>query len=65
MKNFAELREKVEKSAATTGKYKGVPYRVSKVGSTFSLYVDDEKIDVYVNEKEAVKAAKEFIDLAK
>jgi hypothetical protein len=65
MKTFAVLREKIEKSAGTLGKYKGVPYRVSKIGSTFSLYVDDEKIDVYINEKEAVKAAKEFIDLAK
>jgi hypothetical protein len=64
MKTFAELKEYLSESASTK-KYKGVSYRISKLGSMNTLYVDDEKIDVFRSEAEADKAAKEFIDLSK
>ncbi len=61
MKTFSELREAVQLPEAS-GTYKGTKWKTSKAGSFYSLYVDGEKIDVYKSEKEAEKAAKEFID---
>lgn len=59
MKTFAELKAALEEQSGKTGKYRGVSYRISNN----VLYVDNEKIDVYKNEKEAEKAAKEFIQM--
>lgn len=61
MKTFKELQEALTEA---TGKYKGSSYKISKLGSMHTLYVDNEKIDVYRSKEEAEKAAKEFIDLS-
>lgn len=63
MKTFAELKAYLEENKTTKGKYKGSSYKVVTMGSLNTLYVDDEKIDVYKTSKDAVKSAKEFIDL--
>ncbi len=65
MKSFSELKTFLENKNDHSGIYKGKKYRISKLGSSNTLYVNNEKIDVYRSEKEAVKAAKEFIDLSK
>ena len=54
---FNTLRSSLNE--AKTSKYKGTSYRISNG----ALYVNGEKIDVYRDDKEAEKAAKEFIDL--
>ena len=63
LKSFAELKTYLEEAKAVSGTYKRMKYRISNLGSMYTLYVDDEKIDVYPSQKEAEKAAKEFIDL--
>lgn len=65
MKTFTLLRNELIESNKIKGKYKGVPYYISNLGSMFTLYVDNEKIDTYKSQKEAEKAASEFIELAK
>lgn len=63
VKTFAELKTHLEEAVATKGTYKRMKYRIVKQGSMHCLYVEGEKIDLYKTDKEAVKAAKEFIDL--
>lgn len=64
MRLFRDLRESLVVEA-TSGRYKGSKWRLSKAGSFYSLYVDDEKIDVFKSEAEGERAAKEFIDLSR
>lgn len=61
MKTFAELKAALEE--ANKGSYKGSNWKIASKGSIHTLYVNDEKIDVYRSTKDAEKAAKEFIDL--
>ena len=65
MKTFKSLRYELNEGTKIKGKYKGVPYYISNLGTMFTLYVDDEKIDTYHNQGAAEKAAKQYIDFAK
>lgn len=65
MKTFTELKTYLNENKKIKGKYKGVPYYISNLGTMFTLYVDDEKIDTYHNQAAAEKAAKQYIDFAK
>jgi len=63
MKTFKEIRQELIES--NSGKYKGVSWKLTKTGSSHTLFVDGDKIDTYKSEKEAVASAKEYIDLSK
>jgi len=62
MKTFRELKENLVLVETKTGRYKGHKWKITKAGSTYALYVDNDKIDIYKSQAEAEKAAKEFID---
>jgi|11_taG_2_1085331.scaffolds.fasta_scaffold13214_3 hypothetical protein len=71
MHTFVELREKLklasgEKKVTSSkaGKRKNVEVVITKKGSKFGVYVDNELLDNnYKNEKEAQKAADDMIKL--
>jgi len=71
MISFVELREKVKLAGGEkmvksfkAGKRKNVEVTLTKKGSKFGVYVDDELLDNnYKNEKEAQKAADDMIKL--
>jgi len=71
MLSFVELREKVklkggekEIKSYKAGKRKDKEVVISKKGSKFSVYVDNELLDNdYKNEKEAQKAADDMLKL--
>lgn len=71
MISFVELREKVKLSGGEkevksykAGKRKDTEVILTKKGSKFGVYVDNELLDNnYKNEKEAQKAADEMIKL--
>jgi hypothetical protein len=71
MHTFVELREKLklasgEKKVTSSkaGKRKNVEVVITKKGSKFGVYVDNELLDSnYKNEKEAQKAADDMIKL--
>jgi hypothetical protein len=71
MHTFVELREKLklasgEKKVTSSkaGKRKNVEVVITKKGSKFGVYVDNELLDNnYKNEKEAQKAANDMIKL--
>jgi len=71
MHTFVELREKLklasgEKKVTSSkaGKRKNVEVIITKKGSKFGVYVDNELLDNnYKNEKEAQKAADDMIKL--
>ena len=71
MHTFVELREKLklasgEKKVTSSkaGKRKNVEVVITKKGSNFGVYVDNELLDSnYKNEKEAQKAADDMIKL--
>jgi len=71
MISFVELREKVKLAGGEkmvksfkAGKRKSVEVILTKKGSKFGVYVDDELLDNnYKNEKEAQKAADDMIKL--
>lgn len=71
MLSFVELREKVklkggekEVKSYKAGKRKDKEVVISKKGSKFSVYVDNELLDNdYKNEKEAQKAADDMLKL--
>jgi hypothetical protein len=71
MISFVELREKVklkggekEVKSYKAGKRKDKEVIISKKGSKFAVYVDNELLDNdYKNEKEAQKAADDMLKL--
>ena len=71
MLSFVELREKVklkggekEVKSYKAGKRKDKEVVISKKGSKFSVYVDNELLDNdYKNEKEAQQAADDMLKL--
>ena len=71
MHTFVELREKLklasgEKKVTSSkaGKRKNVEVVITKKGSKFGVYVDNELLDNnYKNEKEAQKAADDMLKL--
>ena len=71
MLSFVELREKVklkggekQVKAYKAGKRKDKEVVISKKGSKFSVYVDNELLDNdYKNEKEAQQAADDMLKL--
>lgn len=71
MLSFVELREKVklkggekEVKSYKAGKRKDKEVVISKKGSKFSVYVDNELLDNdYKNEKEAQRAADDMLKL--
>ena len=71
MISFVELREKVklkggekEVKSYKAGKRKDIEVIISKKGSKFAVYVDNELLDNdYKNEKEAQSAADDMLKL--
>ena len=63
MKKFNEIRE--SQKAVFNKKLMGVPVKISSIKSkgktSFSLYIDGNKLDDYKSEKEAMMTAKEFV----
>jgi len=65
MKTFAQIRElsgrKPTGKKVTSQKIGKIKVEVYKEPSGFVAYVDGDRLDRYKNEKEAMKAAQEFI----
>jgi len=53
--------EKVVKELTKLGKKKNITAVITSKGSKFNLYVDNQMLDTFHSEKEAVKGLKEFI----
>lgn len=69
---FKHLRQKLIEANAPSGEKKvkefkvgksNTPAMITKKGSKFVVYIDGTKLDVFKNEKEAVKAAEDFAKL--
>jgi hypothetical protein len=60
MKQFNELRKGSEKPAYSK-KFQGIPIEVHKEKTKYVAIVDGDILDEYKTEKEAVKAAEQFI----
>ena len=65
MKTFLELREltgrKPEGKMVFNKKISRIPVMVHKERNGFVAYVDGDRLDVYRSQREAEKAAKEFV----
>ena len=65
MKSFLELREltgrKPEGKMVFNKKMKGVKVMVHKEKNGFVAYIDGDRLDMYKSQKEAEKAASEFM----
>ena len=65
MKTFLELREltgrRPEGKMVFNKKIKGVKVIIHKERSGFVAYIDGDRLDVYKSQKEAEKAANEFM----
>lgn len=58
MKTFSSLRENLNEKKLRS---QGVDAMIKKVGSKYQVKIDNEVLDTYNSEKEAMKMAKEFI----
>ena len=65
MKTFLQLREltgrKPEGKMVFNKKIKGVKVMIHKEKNGFVTYIDGDRLDVYKSQKEAEKAANEFM----
>ena len=65
MKTFLELREltgrKPEGKVVFDKKIQRIPVKIHKERTGFVVYVDGDRLDVYRSQREAVKAATEFV----
>jgi len=62
MKLFTELRNKMPPGEHVSGfKVDRIPVMVHKDKGKFVAYVDGDKLDVYRSQKEAEKAATQFV----
>lgn len=65
MKTFGQIRElsgrKPSGKLVTNKRFGKIKVEVYKEPSGFVVYVDGDRLDRYRNEKEALKAAEEFI----
>ena len=53
--------EKVVKELSKLGKKKNITAVITSKGSKFNIYVDNQMLDTFKSEKDAVKGLKEFI----
>ena len=65
MKTFLELREltgrRPERKIVFDKKIKGVKVMIHKERNGFVAYIDGDRLDVYKSQREAEKAASEFM----
>ena len=65
MKTFLELREltgrKPEGKEVFNKKIQRIPVKIHKARTGVVVYVDGDSLDVYRSQREAVKAATEFV----
>lgn len=61
MKFFSEVRKSVSDTVVYDKKINRIPVKIIQSGKKFTLYIDDDKLDNYPSEKEALTNAKAFI----